>query len=144
MHKVKVLLRKRSLVYAAAGDTVLEVARKMGSAKIGAIPILDGSRLMGIFSERDLMTRVVIPGRAPSEVFVQEVMTGDVITAEGDDTRSECIAKMREAGCRHLPVLEDGDVVAMLSMRDLLRDAIAEQGEEIQSLRAYLHQQPLA
>ncbi len=144
MHKVKVLLRKRSLVYAAPGDNVLEVARRMGAAKVGALPIMDGRRLVGVFSERDLMTRVVIPGRDPGGVLMREVMTGDVITAEGDDTRSECIAKMRGAGCRHLPVLEDGEVVAMLSMRDLLRDAIAEQGEEIQSLRAYLHQQPVA
>jgi CBS domain-containing protein len=144
MHKVKVLLQNRSLVYAAPGDTVLDVARKMGSAKVGAIPILDGHRLVGVFSERDLMTRIVIPGRDPRSVFVKEVMTGDVITADREETRSECIAKMRSAGCRHLPVIEDGEVIAMLSMRDLLRDAIAEQGEEIQSLRAYIHQSPVA
>ena len=144
MHKVKVLLQSRSLVYAAPGDTVIDVARKMGAAKVGAIPVLDGQRLMGVFSERDLMTRVVIPGRDPRSVFVKEVMTKEVITAHREETRSECIAKMREAGCRHLPVIEDGQVVAMLSMRDLLRDHIEEQGEEIRSLRQYLYQQPLA
>jgi len=142
MHKVKVLLRRRELISASPGETVIEVARKMDAARVGAVPVLDGRSLVGVFSERDLMTRVVVPGRDPEEVRVSEVMSGDVITAHVDERRSECLEKMRKAGCRHLPVLEDGEVVAMLSMRDLLRDEIEEQEEEIESLRAYLQLDP--
>ena len=144
MHKVKVLLRNQRLVYAAPRETVLAVSEKMTAAKVGALVILDGRRLVGIFSERDLMTRVVVPGSDPGSVQVGDVMTHDVVTARPDDRRSECIDMMRGAGCRHLPIIEDDEVVAMLSMRDLLRDEIQEQGEEIESLRAYIHQQPLA
>lgn len=144
MHKVKVLLRRQRLVSAAPGERVLEAARRMSEARVGAIPVLDGRRLVGVFSERDLMTRVVVPGRDPQRVTMREVMSGDVVTAHPEETRSACVEKMRRTGCRHLPVLDDGEVVAMLSMRDLLRDEIEEQEQEIESLRAYIHQQPVA
>jgi CBS domain-containing protein len=144
MHKVKVLLRNRNLVYAGPNETALDAARRMESARVGALVVLDGRRLVGVFSERDLMTRIVVPGRDPSAVRVREVMTGDVVTAHVEERRSQCLEKMQEAGCRHLPVIEDDEVVAMLSMRDLLRDEIEEQVEEIQGLRAYLHQAPVA
>jgi CBS domain-containing protein len=144
MHKVKVLLRNRNLVYAGPDETALDAARRMESARVGALVVLDGRRLVGVFSERDLMTRIVVPGRDPAAVPVREVMTGDVVTAHVEERRSQCIDKMKAAGCRHLPVIEDDQVVAMLSMRDLLRDEIEEQVEEIESLRAYIHQAPLA
>jgi CBS domain-containing protein len=70
-------------------------------------------------------------------------MTREVLTARPDDTRSECLERMRAARCRHLPVLEDGRLIAVLSLRDLLRDEIEEQHEEIEGLRAYLHQTPI-
>ena len=142
MHKVKVLLRRQELVSATPDESVLDVAHTMARARVGAILILDGRRLVGVFSERDLMTRVVVPGHDPAAVRVGEVMTREVIMAEVDDTRSECVEKMRKVGCRHLPIFEDGELVAMLSMRDLLRDEIEEQEQEIEGLRAYLHQQP--
>jgi CBS domain-containing protein len=144
MHKIKTLLRRRALVTATPDESVLEVARRMVDARVGAIPILEQRRLVGIFSERDLMTRVVVTGRDPGAWRVGDVMTREVITAEPDERRAECLEKMHRAGCRHLPVIEDGVLVAMLSMRDLLRDEIEEQVEEIQSLRAYLHQTPPA
>lgn len=142
MDKIKSLLRPAGLVSASPRATVHEVSECMTNARVGAIAILDGRRLVGIFSERDLMTRIVVPGRDPREVRVAEVMTGDVVVASPNDRRSECLDTMRRRGFRHLPIVEDGEVVAMLSMRDLLRDEIKEQGEEIESLRAYLHQPP--
>jgi CBS domain-containing protein len=116
----------------------------MTDARVGAIPIVEGRRIVGVFSERDLMTRVVVEGRDAQRTLVAEVMTREVLTATPEDTRSECLERMRAARCRHLPVLEDGSLVAVLSMRDLLRDEIEEQGEEIQHLRAYLHQTPVS
>lgn len=143
MHKVKVLLRRRELISASPDESVLAVAQRMTQARVGALPILEGSRLVGVFSERDLMTRVVVAGRDAAQLRVGEVMTREVVTAEVDERRSECLEKMRGASCRHLPVYEEGEVVAMLSMRDLLRDEIAEQEEEIEGLRAYLYQHPV-
>lgn len=142
MHAIRHVIRPHRLVTAPPTASVLEVARIMTNARVGAIPIVEGERVVGIFSERDLMTRIVVDGRDPQRVLVSEAMTHDVLTATPDDTRSECLERMRKARCRHLPVLERGRLIAVLSMRDLLRDEIEEQDEEIRGLRAYLHQTP--
>ena len=142
MHAIRHVIRPHRLVTAPPTASVLEVARSMTDARVGAIPIVEGGRIVGIFSERDLMTRIVVAGRDPQRALVSEVMTHEVLTATPDDTRSECLERMRDARCRHLPVLEGDRLVAVLSMRDLLRDEIEEQDEEIRGLRAYLHQAP--
>jgi CBS domain-containing protein len=142
MHAIRHVIRPHRLVTAPPTASVLEVARVMTDARVGAIPIVEGERIVGIFSERDLMTRIVVEGRDPQRALVLEVMSREVQSATPDDTRSECLERMREARCRHLPVLENGRLIAMLSMRDLLRDEIEEQDEEIRGLRAYLHQAP--
>ena len=143
MHAIRSLIRPHRLVTAPPTATVMEVAQLMAQARVGAIPILEDERIVGIFSERDLMTRVIVECRDPSATLVCDAMTSEVVTAEPHDTRSECLEKMHRAGFRHLPVLEDGRLLAMLSMRDLLRDEIAEHVEEIRGLRAYLHQTPI-
>ena len=81
-----------------------------------------------------------MPGRKPRETFVSEDMTHEVVTATPEEHVDFCLEKMQKAACRHLPVQIGGRVIAMISMRDLLRDEIQEQDQEIQSLRAYLHQ----
>jgi CBS domain-containing protein len=143
MHAIRHVIRPHRLVTAAPTATVFEVAATMTAARVGAIPIVEEGLVVGIFSERDLMTRILVEGRDARETPVAAVMTRDVLTAQPEDTREECIARMREARCRHLPVLENGRLIAVLSMRDLLRDEIAEQHEEIRGLRAYLHQTPI-
>jgi CBS domain-containing protein len=131
------------VVSAAPETSVYAVAVRMSEAGIGAIPILDGERLVGIFSERDLMTRVCVPQRDAERTAVADVMTREVVTATLDEHVDECVEKMRRVGCRHLPVVAGSRVIGVLSMRDLLRDELAEQDQEIRHLRAYLHQAPL-
>ena len=142
MHTLRHVVQRLNLISAQPDAPVIDVAVAMSEGRIGAIPVMDGERLVGIFSERDLMTRVVVPGRDAHATRVEEVMTHRVVTASLDESVDRCLDKMKSAGCRHLPVIHDGRVVAMLSMRDLLRDEIDEQGEEIRSLRAYIHQAP--
>jgi CBS domain-containing protein len=142
MHTLEQVLRTRNLATAAPGEPVLTVLRRMTEARVGAIAILDGEQLVGIFSERDLMTRVVVAGRDPARTAVESAMTRDVVTADLHESRGDCLAKMQRRGCRHLPVLSGDRVIAMLSMRDLLRDEIEEQFEEIRHLRAYVYQLP--
>jgi CBS domain-containing protein len=144
MHNVQRVLRRQHVVHASPDATVYETARDMAERRVGAMAVVDGERLVGIFSERDLMTRVVVPGRDPHAVRVSEVMTRDVVTAGLGDNRETAIDKMKKAGCRHLPVVTEGRVIGMISMRDLLRDEIDEQRDEIRNLRAYLYQQPPA
>jgi CBS domain-containing protein len=144
MHTLRHVVQRLNLVSAQPEANVIDVAIAMSEGRIGAIPIIEGERLVGIFSERDLMTRVVVAGRDARRTRVEDVMTHKVVTAGLDETVERCLEKMQRAGCRHLPVVHEGRVVAMLSMRDLLRDEIEEQGEEIRNLRAYIHQTPVA
>lgn len=143
MHRLRSVLQRQQVVRAGPDATVQQVAVQMTRAHIGAIPILDEDRLIGIFSERDLMTRVVVAGRDPHTTLVSEVMTTEVETASMEEHVDFCVEKMKRVGCRHLPVIVDGKVVGVVSMRDLLRDELAEQDHEIRSLKAYLHQTPL-
>jgi CBS domain-containing protein len=142
MHRLRQVFQQRGVASAAPDETVLDVARTMIRRGVGAIPIVEGESVIGIFSERDLMTRVVVPGLDPATTPVNEVMTREVVTANLEDHVDFCVDKMRRSGCRHLAILVDGKLIAVLSLRDLLRDELAEQQDEIRSLRAYLHQTP--
>lgn len=143
MHTLAQAFRGRGVVSARPEEDVLGVARRMCDAGVGAIVVLDGDALVGIFSERDLMTRVVVAHRDPASTPVSAVMTREVCTAEIDDKVDRCEEKMLRAGCRHLPVLAQGRVIGMISMRDLLRDELEEERHDARELRAYLHQAPL-
>ena len=143
MHRLRHLIQRRHTVSAPPTATVYEVATLMTAAGVGAIPILEGERLVGIFTERDLMGRVVVAQRDPERTRVADVMTRDVVTATLEEHVDFCVEKMRTTGCRHLPVLSAGRLVGMLSMRDLLSDELEEQDHEIRNLRAYLHQTPV-
>ena len=140
MHTLRHVIQRLHLIHADPSATVQDVATLMSEARVGCIPVLDGEQLVGVFSERDLMTRVVVEGRDPRKTEVGSVMTTEVITARLDDRVERCLEKMHGRGCRRLPVVSDGRVIAMISMRDLLRDEIDEQVAEIRELRAYIHQ----
>jgi len=144
MRTLRQVIQRLNLISAEPEALVFDVVVAMSDGRIGAIPIIEGERLVGIFSERDLMTRVVVAGRDPRRTRVVEVMTHEVVTAGLDESVDRCLHKMQRAGCRHLPVVHDGRVISMLSMRDLLRDELEEQGEEIRHLRAYIQQIPPA
>lgn len=142
MHTLEQVIRRRNLLTAHPDEAVFDVARRMSAARVGCVSVVDRDRLVGVLSERDLMTRVMVAGRDPHATRVGEVMTSDVVTADLHEDRDSCLEKMRRAGCRHLPVLVDGSVLAMISMRDLLWDEVEEQIEEIRQLRAYVFQTP--
>lgn len=92
----------------------------MTERNVGAVPILDGDRLVGFFSERDVLKRVVAAGRAPASTRVDEVMTSPVIIAEAEESFEACLQRMKAAGCRHLPVVSGGKLIGVVSLRDLL------------------------
>ncbi len=134
------ILQKRSpVVHIMSPDqTVAQACSLMAEKHVGAIPIIDGTRLVGIFSERDVLRRVVAQDRAPEKTPLGEVMTPDPITAAPDDSRLSAITKMQSVGCRHLPVIIGDTVIDMLSMRDLLFVELEEKEAEVESLRRYI------
>jgi len=129
----------RQLYSAAPEETVATVAKRMASLKIGAIVILGNGRLMGVFSERDLMLRVVITGLDAENTAVELVMTKFVVTVDDDASLEYAMETMKLNQCRHLPVMSGDEVIGFLSMRDLMIFELARKTEELNRMRAYIH-----
>ncbi|MBI3651204.1 MAG: CBS domain-containing protein [Acidobacteria bacterium] len=132
----------RELYKVASGATVQTAAEYMTERNIGAVTIVDGDRVVGLFSERDLMRRVIATGKDPNAVTVGEVMTTELIAGLPEDSCEEGISKMRQAKCRHLPVLEGHQFLGLISLRDLLEVEVDEQAEELRMLNTYIHYIP--
>jgi CBS domain-containing protein len=144
MTSIRALLKNRPVFSVTPETSVLDVARYMSEKNVGAVLVLGpgGAGPLGIFSERDLMERVVVRGADPARIHVDQVMTHDVVTASPDESSDDCMKKMQARGCRHLPIVEAGCVVGMLSLRDLLRVEIDEKNEEIRWMNAYIKDVP--
>jgi CBS domain-containing protein len=132
----------REVYHVRADQAVREVARYMTERRVGAVAVLEGTRLVGILSERDIMGRVVAKGLDPDRVKTGEVMTRDLVVAGASDSHEDGLRKMKQAGCRHLPVVEGDRLVGMVSQRDLLQIDLSEKDEEIRWLNAYIHYTP--
>jgi CBS domain-containing protein len=136
------LLRNQNIVSAEAHQTVLEVARMMVEHNIGAVPVLQHGQLAGIFSERDLMSRVVVNGKDPAHTHVSEVMTDDPLTVAPDEKLETCMTLMKRHGFRHLPVCSGREVKGVVSLRDIMLHDLDAKDDEVRMMRAYLHSTP--
>ena len=132
----------RDLYSVSADDSAHNAARYMTERHIGAVTVVDGERVIGLFSERDLMNRIVAEGRDPRAVAVREVMTTDLTTGSPNESYEEGLRKMQHARCRHLPILEEDTFIGLISLRDLLIVDADEKAEEIRMLNTYIHYVP--
>jgi CBS domain-containing protein len=120
MATLRDLLKDRKVHSIDATRTVLEAARFMMEHNIGALPVLRNGELAGIFSERDIMNRVVAVGRTPGHTAVSEVMTANPRAVSLDETIEECLFIMHEFGFRHLPIVEGKELKGLVSLRDVV------------------------
>lgn len=127
------------LISIPSGATVFQALQIFAEWNVGAALVMDGNKLIGIFSERDYARRVVLLGRSTATTLVNDVMTSQVVCVRADTHTSECLALMTERRIRHLPVKEDGEVIGVLSIGDLVRSTIAEQRFTIEQLESYLY-----
>ncbi len=133
------LARKNPLVVSLAPDTtVREAARVMNDHGIGGVLVLDQGRLVGIFTERDVMRRVVATGLDPATTPVSEVMTRDVVTASADQVIAECRALMSSRRIRHVPVQDGAALVGVITSGDILAYEVALQETQINELQRYV------
>ena len=139
MRTIGDLVAGREVFNVQVGTTVRDASRYMTERRVGAVSVLDGTRLVGVLSERDIMSRVVAPGLDPERTTVAEVMTRDLVVADTGDPHEDGLRKMKQAGCRHLPVVKGDHLVGMVSQRDLLQIDLTEKDEEIRWLNAYIH-----
>jgi CBS domain-containing protein len=133
------LVAGREIFHVSSDESVRDAAQYMTDRRVGAVSVLDGTRLVGILSERDVMGRVVARQLDPDRTRVGEVMTKDLVVAQWDESHEEGLRRMKQAGCRHLPVVEGDRLVGMVSQRDLLQIDLSEKDEEIRWLNAYIH-----
>ena len=136
------LVRNQDTYRADVDQTVFDVARAMVERNIGAVPVLHDGLLVGVFSERDLMRRVVVEGRDPRTTKVAEVMTEDPLTVSPEEDMDTCRFLMHRHGFRHLPICEGKQLRGMVSLRDVIQHDLSEKDYEVRMMRAYIHSTP--
>jgi CBS domain-containing protein len=119
-------------------QSVLEAIKVLAAEDIGAAIVMTGPRIAGIFSERDYTRKIVLKGRSSDTTKVEEVMTPNVIIVSPRTKTRECMQLMTEKNIRHLPVVDEGRVIGMVSIRDIVSDIIADQDFTIEQLEHYI------
>lgn len=139
MKKLRDIMRHGFLFTLQRGATVAEACHLMAENNVGIVAVLDGDRLVGVFSERDVVRRVVDGALDPARASVAEVMTSQLVVADADEDYQSAMSKMDQANIRHLPVVSGERLLSMLSIRDLMRVALDDRGQEIEYLKEYLY-----
>ncbi|KJV31623.1 CBS domain-containing protein [Luteibacter yeojuensis] len=140
MQQVKHLLgTKGREVFAVAPDApVIDAIRQMAEKNVGALVVMKGSELVGIISERDYARKVILKDRSSRDTPVADIMTASVVTVATDATVDDCMRLCTDGRLRHLPVLDGGRVVGVVSIGDLVKATISEQKETINQLESYI------
>jgi len=140
MKAVGELLKKHdgTLWHVTPDMTVYEAVERLAHYGAGALLVMDGDRMVGVFSERDYTRKVTLQGRHSKETRVSEIMTADVFTVCATTRTRECMALMSTKKIRHLPVLDGQKVLGMISIRDIMDDIIADHESTIASLHSYI------
>ena len=142
MKTLREIMRPEFLFTVQRGATVRDAVQVMTANNVGIVLVLDGERLVGVFSERDVVRRVVDRGLDPDRTPVGHVMTSRLVVGDPDEDYQSAIRKMDQANIRHLLVVKDAEILSMISIRDLIRVDMQDKGEEIRYLREYLYQVP--
>jgi len=138
---IRDVIRDREPYSMKATASVMEAAEFMAQRKIGAVCVMDDAgKLIGVFSERDLLNRVVVQKHDPAAMKLGEVTSPLRAVIHCDETPQQALKRMEEIGSRHLPVLDGEKWVGMLSMRDLLRVELSDKGDELKLLHEYIQQ----
>jgi len=141
MNSVKMLLKTKSteFCFISPKAKIIEALRMMAEKNIGALMVMEEGRLVGILSERDYARKVALMGRTSVDTPVADIMVSPVLTVSLQQNREDCMALMTAKRVRHLPVVDNGHVVGILSIGDLVKDALQEQEVTIQHLESYVN-----
>lgn len=122
----------------APEQTVLEALQIMAEKNVGALPVIEDGQVVGVFSERDYARKLVLQGRSSVGTSVRTVMSAPVVTADSQQSIDRCMEVMTNSHLRHLPVLDNGQLMGLLSIGDLVKEAIVEQADLIRQLEHYI------
>lgn len=141
MNTIRTILKNKNSAEVwsvAPTDSVLDAVTLMAKLGIGALLVMEGERLAGIVSERDYARKIILQGRRSEDTPVKEIMTSDVLVATREMTAQHCLGMMTEGHFRHLPVVEEGRVVGLVSIGDLVKCVIDDQQVVIRELEKYV------
>lgn len=128
-----------SIVHAVGPrETVYDAVAKMNDCRVGALLVMDGTALVGIVSERDYTRKIILLGRSSKDTLVREIMTSPVVFVSPSTSLGECMQVVTQHRIRHLPVLDQGRVLGVLSIGDLVRTVVAQQAETIEQLNSFI------
>lgn len=134
-----VLKRKGRDVWTVSSDsTVYDALQEMADKNVGALMVVDGDNLVGVFSERDYARKIILHGKASKDTLVKEIMSPEVFCVGPDQTIGRCMEIMTEKRVRHLPVLDNGRLAGVISIGDVVKAIISEQEFAIQQLEQYI------
>ncbi len=142
MKKLRDIMRQGFLFFVQRSATVAEAVRAMATHNVGIVIVLDGEGLVGVFSERDVVRRVVDRGLDPTRTPVGDAMTTSIVVADAAEDYQSAMRKMDQANIRHLLVLSEGRPASMISIRDLIRVDMQAKSEELRYMHEYLYQVP--
>jgi len=131
--------KSHKLLSISPDASVFDALKVMAEKEVGALVVLDGERLAGIFSERDYARKVILHGKSSKDTAVREIMTPKVICVRPDQSVEDCMALMTDKRVRHLPVLADKKVIGVISIGDVVKAVISEQKFMIEQLEHYIH-----
>ncbi|MBI2058506.1 MAG: CBS domain-containing protein [Nitrospirae bacterium] len=140
--KIGEVLRKRAIIHVSPSQTAQDAAKTMAASKVGAAAVLEGDRLVGIVTERDIMNKVVAEGREPNKTPVESIMTRNLLLADADEDYDVCLSRMRQAGIRHLPLVKGDHLIGIVSIRDITFFEMEKKDEEIRLMNQYIHYVP--
>jgi CBS domain-containing protein len=140
MRMVRQLLgdKPRDIWTISPESSVFSALELLAQKNIGALPVVQGGKLVGIFSERDYARKVILKGRSSKEITIREIMTEQVITVRPETTIPECMKLMSDKHIRHLPAMEEDRIMGIISIGDVVKDIIAEQASTIHQLEDYI------
>jgi CBS domain-containing protein len=142
MKSARDMVRGQDIVTVDSEMSVTEAARVMAAHHVGAVPVTEADRIVGIFTERDALTRVVAAGIDPAHTPVRDVMSSTLVVADASESYETCLDRMRKACIRHLIVLDNDHMAGIISMRDLMAVDLDDKVETISLLNAYVHYVP--
>ncbi|MCS7054073.1 MAG: CBS domain-containing protein [Ignavibacterium sp.] len=139
MEDLRSILKTTVVHSVQVGTKVIDVVKFMAEKSVGLVPVLDGDKLVGVFSERDLVKRIIAIDKDVKETIVDDVMSTNLVIAKVNETPAEALAKMKQAGTRHILVIDNEKLIGVLSMRDLLEVDLLQCKTTVEVLNNYIY-----
>lgn len=139
MENIKEILNNRELYTIKKGTTIRDTVYYMAEKKVGLVPVMEEGKLVGVFSERDLVKRVIAQNKSLEETKVEDVMSTNLVIADVSEASESVLAKMKEANTRHILIIENEKLVGVLAMRDLLELDLSAAKRTVEVLNNYIY-----